>query len=312
MFCPQWRNLFQNRSPGKGRRPRPRSYRPLFDTLEDRNVPSFFSPPSFPVGTSPMSQAVGDLNGDGRADLVVANEASNTVSVLPGNGDGTFQPRTDYAAGTNPLGIAVGDFNGDGKLDLVTANFGSKSVSLLLGNGDGIFQPRTDIALSTTPVSLAAADFNGDGKLDLAVATEDLANDYVTLLRGNGDGTFQPPVNTLTDAAPHGVSLNLEGFSTIAAGDLNGDGRPDLVVVNNKDVVRTGRGGGTFFFAGSVSVLLGNGDGTFQAPRNFAVGVSPRSVALGDFNGDGRLDFAVGNTSSASVSLFTNTGGGNF
>jgi DNA-binding beta-propeller fold protein YncE len=182
MFCPRWRNLIPNCSPGKGRRPRPRSYRPCFHALEDRTVPSFFSPPSFPVGSSPMSQAVGDLNGDGRADLVVANEASNTVSVLLGNGDGTFQPRTDYAAGTNPLGIAVGDFNGDGKVDLVTANFGSKGVSLLLGNGDGTFQPRTDIALSTTPVSLAVADLNGDGKLDLAVVNASDGTGTVSIL----------------------------------------------------------------------------------------------------------------------------------
>ncbi len=295
---------------GKGRPSRPPRYRPRVQTLEDRTVLSFFTPPSFAVGTRPIAEAVGDFNGDGLADLVVVNQGSNTVSVLLGNGDGTFQPRTDYATGTAPIAAAVGDFNGDGKPDLAVANFGSKTLSVLLGNGDGSFAPRTDLALTTTPVSLAVADLNGDGKLDLAVATEDLANDYLTVLRGDGDGTFQVPASTVTDSAGKGASLSLEPFSTISVGDVNGDGRLDLVVVNNKDAFNTR--GGQFFFGGTVSVVLGNGDGTFQAPHNFAVGTSPRTVTVGDFNGDGRLDFAVGNYMSGTVSAFLNTGGGNF
>jgi len=253
---------------------------------------------------------VGDFNGDGKADLVVVNQNANTISVLLGNGAGTFGPKTDYATGATPIGVAVGDFNGDGKPDVAVANFGGKSVSLLLGNGDGTFKPKTDIALSTTPVSLVLGDFNGDGKLDLAVATEDLANDYVNILRGNGDGTFQAPLTTVTDSAPKGISINLEPFSTIGVGDINGDGRLDLVVVNNQDSVS--QRSGLFYFGGTVSVLVGNGDATFQAPKNFAVGTSPRTVALGDFNGDGRLDFAVGNYISGTLSVFMNTGGGSF
>ncbi len=295
----------------KPRRARFAGFRPDVDVLEDRTVPSFFGAPTFAVGTTPVAEAVGDFNGDGRADLAVVNQASNTVSVLPGNGDGTFKPRTDYAVGTTPLAVVVGDFNGDGKLDIVTANFASKTLSLLPGNGDGTFQPKTDITLSTTPISLTAGDFNGDGKLDLAVATEDLVTDYATILLGNGNGTFQAPGNVTTQVAGHGSGPRLERYSTIATGDFNGDGHTDLVVVNNEDTSAAGRTLSADL-PGTVSVLLGNGAGTFQAAAKFAVGTSPTTVAVGDFNGDGRPDFAVGNFASQTVSVFMNTGGGNF
>jgi hypothetical protein len=285
-------------------------HRPVFDLLEDRTVPSFFTAPFYGVGSTPVAQVVGDFNGDGHADLVVANQNANTVSVLLGNGDGTFRPKTDYATGSTPIGVAAGDFNGDGKLDVAVANFGANSVSVLLGNGDGTFRPKTDIALTTTPVSLTVGDLNGDGKLDLMVATEDLSNDYVNVLKGNGDGTFQAPSISISDSAPKGIALTLEPFSTINTGDFNGDGKLDLVVVNNKDS-RSQRSG-LFYFGGSVSVMLGNGDGTLQAPRITAVGSSPRTVAVGDFNGDGRPDIAVGNYISGNMSVFMNTGGGNF
>jgi hypothetical protein len=287
-------------------------------------VLSFFAPTSFPVGTSPVSQVVGDFNGDGKADLAVVNQGANTVSVLLGNGNGTFQAKTDYATGASPLGIAVGDFNGDGKADLVVANKGSNTLSVLLGNGDGTFLPKNDITLPLTPTAVTVGDFNGDGHADLAVATHSTTQDDVTLLLGNGNGTFQPPVSTITDTAPFigGITIGLAGGgpSSIVSGDFNGDGHTDLAVVNNRDIVvvtAVGRFGTILSTAvdpepGSVSVLLGNGDGTFQAPRNFAVGLGAGSVAIGDFNNDGRLDTAVNNTASNSVSVLTNTGGGNF
>jgi hypothetical protein len=274
------------------------------------------------VGITPHAEVVGDFNGDGKPDLAVVNEGSNTVSILLGNGDGTFQSKTDFATGTQPWGIAIGDLNGDGKLDLVVANHGANSLSILLGNGDGTFRPKTDIALPPTPVTrlpvvplaVTVGDFNGDGKADLAAATQNGTNG-VTILLGNGNGTFQAPVTTVTDSGPFfGFGLSGNGQSSIATADFNGDGRLDLVVVNNKDFL-TPLGRGVFTSSpgpGTVSVLLGNGDGMFQAPRNSAVGSEAMTVAVGDFNGDGRPDFAVNNLASNSLSVFTNSGGGNF
>jgi VCBS repeat protein/FG-GAP repeat protein len=116
--------------------------------------------------------AVGDFNGDGMQDLAVANDTVGigSVSVLLGNGDGTFQPAQNFAAGSSPFSVAVGDFNGDGVPDLAVANLNSINVSVLLGNGDGTFQPAQNFGVGTGPRSMAVGDFNGDGKLDLAVA----------------------------------------------------------------------------------------------------------------------------------------------
>jgi hypothetical protein len=291
--------------------------------LEERTLLSFFTAPSFAVGTTPHGEVVGDFNGDGKRDLAVVNEGSNTVSILLGNGDGTFRPKTDFATGAQPWGIAVGDFNGDGKLDLVVANRGANSLSILLGNGDGTFQPKTDIALPPTPVTLlpvvplavTVGDFNGDGKADLAVATQVSNTNDVTILIGNGNGTFQTPVTILTNSSTFaGFGLAGNGQSSIATADFNGDGHLDLVAVNNTDFKQP-FGRGSFILSpgpGTVSVLLGNGDGTFQAPRNSAVGTEAMTVGVGDFNGDGRPDFAVNNLSSNSLSVFMNSGGGNF
>src|SRR6516162_3609420 len=159
MYTSWWRKLFTARGRNANSLGRSKSRKSKIKTrlgvesLEDRTVPSFFTSPTFPVGSIPHGEAVADFNGDGKLDVAVVNEGSNTVSVLLGNGDGTFRPKTDFATGTQPWGIAVGDFNGDGKLDLVVANRGAHSLSILLGNGDGTFQPKTDIPLPPTPVS---------------------------------------------------------------------------------------------------------------------------------------------------------------
>jgi hypothetical protein len=301
-------------------------FRTILERLEDRTVPSFFTPPTFAVGTTPVAQAVAEFNGDGKADLAVVNQGSNTVSVLLGNGDGTFRPRTEFATGTKPMGVAVGDVNGDGKADLVVVNNGANSLSVLLGNGDGTFQAKTDIAVPATlvPTAVTVGDFNGDGYADLAVATHNNSQDEVTIFLGTGTGAFQPPVSTMTDTAPFigGITLGLAGGgpSSIVSGDFNSDGHTDLALVNNRDIIvvtAVARFGAILSTAvdpkpGSVSVLLGNGDGTFQTPRNFAVGSGTGSVAIGDFNNDGRVDIAVNSTASNSVSVLTNTGGGNF
>src|SRR6266446_3597740 len=171
----------------------------------------------------------------------------------------SFIARRDLAAGRSPDSVAVGDFNGDGRLDLATANFDSNDVSVLLGNGDGSFQAALTAAAGRGPSSVAVGDVNGDGKLDLVVVNL-VAGDSasVSVLLGNGDGTFQAArISSTGGSRP----------ASVAVGDFNGLGKPDLAVANSG--------------SGSVSVLLGNGDGTFLA-RPFAAGAV--SVAVGDFN----------------------------
>jgi hypothetical protein len=226
-------------------------------------------------GSHAASVAIADVNGDGKPDLVVANDTS--VGVLLGNGNGTFQAAVSYSSG-GFTSVAVADVNGDGKLDLVVGNF-ADSVSVLIGNGDGTFQLGASYS-SPGVISVAVADVNGDGKPDLLVAN--LYNNVAVLL-GNGDGTFQPAV--VYD--PGGFDA-----SAVIARDVNGDGKPDLLVtnwnVNNHD----------FHSDGVIGVLLGNGDGTFQAAVTYdSGGQSPSSIAVADVNGDGKPDLVVENCS---------------
>jgi hypothetical protein len=252
--------------------------------LLGRGDGTFLAALNYGAGTNPTSVVVGDFNGDGKLDLATANGGSNDVSVLLGNGDGTFQSAVNYGAGAQAHSLAVGDFNGDGSLDLAVANYGANNISVLLGNGDGTFRVAVEYNAQTQPISVAVGDFNGDGKLDLAVP--DLGQDTVSVFLGNGDGTFQPAVTYNTGSGPSSVSV----------GDFNGDGSLDLAMPS----LRSG-----------VSVLLGNGDGTFQPAVNFSDASNDfgtDSVAVGDFNRDGRLDMAIANSTISKISVLLQPG----
>ena len=231
------------------------------------------------VGASPSGVTVGSFNGDANLDLAVANQAANTVSILPGNGDGTFGARSDFATGAGPAAVVAGDFNKDGKQDLAVVNHTDNTVSILLGNGDGTFAAHTDIPVGAGPIALVAADFNRDGNLDLAVANQ-TAN-TISILLGNGDGTFKPKQDYAVGTSP--VALTF--------GDFNNDGNIDLAVANHA--------------ANTFSMLLGKGDGTFLTRTDFGTGAGPSSIASADFNVDGRLDLVVTNQTDNTLSLFS-------
>jgi hypothetical protein len=253
----------------------------------DFTLPLSFAPArDFAAPPYPYSVALGDLNGDGRVDLVLTDRGS-LVSILLGDGAGGFGPaREDYFVG-GAWFVALGDLNGDGRLDLAVSDRYGDRVSVLLGDGTGRFGAATPFAVGAFPTSVALGDFNEDGHLDLAV-TNSYGSHTVSILLGDGTGGFGA-------ATPFAVGAN-PWF--VALGDLNGDGRLDLAVAN--------------YNGGTVSILLGDGTGAFGAATHFPVGAYPTSVALGDLNGDGRLDLAVTNSGSNSVSILVGDGTGGF
>ena len=258
---------------------------------------TFGAAAGYPAGDAPESVAVADLNGDDVLDLAVASWGDDSASILLGNGDGSFASPVAYPVGTDPKALTAGDLNGDSAPDLVVADYHDNTVSVLVANGDGTFQAAVPYAVGILPFSVAIGDLNDDTVPDLAVAN--LGNDTlpvyssVSILLGNGDGTFQPAVSPGAGNNP----------SSVAIGDLDGDGTPDLAVAL-----------GGYIGNGKVAVMLGNGDGTFQAPLNFDAQEAPTSLALDDLNADGHLDMAVANsflltTRDGTVSVFLNNGG---
>ena len=220
--------------------------------------------------------ATGDFNHDGFLD-VVTTDGNNTVSVLLGNGDGSFQPAVSYSV-PQPQNMAVAHFNRDGKLDL--AIWSSSSMVVMLGNGDGTF--RVPIAASAQGGAPVDGDFNGDGIPDLAITG---APAYILL--GNGDGTFQPPV--------FNGNAFFAGFG-VAVGDFNGDGKLDVIAGSND----------------GIFVMLGDGRGNLSTPVDVAFGANPTQAAVGDFNGDHKLDVAVLDSLGGNFWVLLGNGDGTF
>lgn len=303
---------------------------------------SFLNGPSYSTGPSMAGLAVADLGADGLFDVATTEGSPGTVSVLLGNGDGTLRAVRTDAFGVHPASLAAGDFDGDGLTDLaagvaqsatlkillqdpltgfhtgqtfslqdtitnvgagdfnedgnadvVALTFYNDQLWLLLGNGDGTFQTPAPLPLpGYQPTTLTVADFNSDGHLDLGITGGggDLFGKYTVLL-GNGDGTFQSPVTS-----PVFHTANSAGY-----GDLDGDGIADLALTN-----------GDYYGADVVSVLLGRGDGTFGTPQDYATGLDPSFVAIGDFNDDGVPDLVVANSGESTVSVLFGVGNGTF
>jgi hypothetical protein len=252
------------------------------------------------MGDYVISPAMGDFNHDGRPDVaaltLTTDSSAGALSVLLGNGDGTFAPRVEYTTGADVTSLAVGDLNGDGNLDIVTTdsetpalgNVQPFTVSVLLGNGDGTFAPHLQYVTDYAPQAVAIGDLNGDGKQDLVTVNfasyQFAANGSASVLLGNGDGAFPTHVEYPIGVDPAFVAIT----------DLDQDGKLDLVI-ENKGAYASGSTDNS-----SISVLLGHGDGTF-ADRvdlpfkcDYASSFDAISLAVGDLNGDGSADLALG------------------
>ncbi len=258
-------------------------------------APLYTATPSIGLSSFPNAVASGDLNQDGKVDLVLGEGG---VRILLGNGDGTVQAGQTFSAGGGDVrGVTVADVNRDGVPDIVTANGSAKNVGVLLGNGDGTLQaPRTLSTRGVNVADVAVGDLDGDGNPDIVSANDVLVGFFspgdVTVFLGNGDGTFRALDSLYAGFMPHRVILR----------DVDVDGILDMLVLE-----RQGLSSG-----GKVWVLIGQGDGTFAAPQTFAAGNDASGMAVSDFNQDGNLDVVVTNRTTGDLSLLLGNGDGTF
>ena len=243
----------------------------------------FTGPTDFAAG-SPYVVAVGDFNRDQDPDLVVADHVTGDLSVLTGGPGGSFSGPTTVATGTGTAAVAVGEFNQDGDPDLAVGDYDTGRVLVLLGSSEATFGSPTRVGTGADPISVAVGEFNQDGDPDLAVAEE---SGQVRVLLGGSGGGFTGPTALLSG------SQFQAGLSSVAVGDFNRDGDPDLVVAH-----RSGN---------QVRVLLGGPGGSFGSPYNFPTGTFPASVAVADFNADGKPDLATTHPTTNTVAVLLNT-----
>jgi FG-GAP-like repeat/IPT/TIG domain/Secretion system C-terminal sorting domain/FG-GAP repeat len=254
---------------------------------------NFATTSDFATGSNPQCASIGDLDGDGKADLAVANDNSNTISVLRNtstSGNITFATKVDFGTGNSPSSVSIGDMDGDGKSDLAVANYNSNTISVLRNtstSGNITFATKVDFGTGNSPSSVSIGDMDGDGKADLAVANA--GGGTVSVLRNTStSGTigFAAKVDFSTGTDPRSVAI----------GDLDGDGKADLAIAN--------------YSSNSVSVLRNtstSGTISFAAKVDFGTGTGPRSVSIGDMDGDGKADLAVANFASGTISALRNT-----
>lgn len=242
---------------------------------------------SYKVGKNPTSVTTADLNQDGFTDLITTNIGNDSLSVLFGNGDGTFQEQKQMSATKEPRALALDDYNGDGLVDLAVACAGNDRVRLFFGLANGSFVTGHHYRVNRTPVSIATGDVNGDQKPDLVVA---LRNDKLAVLLGMGNGAFVEGPEYQYGDTP----------TSLALADLNRDGTLDMAVSN----------GGPM--SSAVTIWLGNGDGSFREPTDYRTGKRPLSVSFADFNNDRLTDLLVINGERDSFATFLGNGNGTF
>ena len=295
------------------------------------------------TGQDPVAVVSGDFTSNGYVDLAVANHSSNSVSILLGNGNGTFTTGETLTTGNGPVAVVTEDFNDDGIPDLAVLNQTDNTVSIFLGNGDGTFTPKGTFATGKNPVAMVSTEFTSSGNFDLAVVNQ--TDNTVSILLGNGDGTFQPQTTFATGASP----------SAIATAEFTSSGDFDLAVTNQTTdtlSIFLGNGNGTFRTSATLLtgrtpvalaanqfdldsntnedlaivnqtddtmlIYLGNGDGTFTQGQTFllnnasSTGNKPVAITEGDFNVDGLPDLAVTDQDTDTVSVFIGGGDGTF